>query len=377
MNKNKELFDIEMNNGIVFNIFNQRKENQHLLPVFLSQQEIQIDSVNSWWAGRRIPASRVGIKELFWQLNDISLDFLAEKSLGLSLSDHYWIRPTEEIKWEDVNFFQNTFSEDIGQLLITGDWNGGDLHSPDNTSDGVLRKRWKIIDGKRCLIKGSTSSLMQTQTFREVFAGKIAELLFKPFESEIEFVTPYWLINDKDIYYSVCPSFITTDTEYVSFNQINRAYTRQTGQTQFTFCRDFYKDFEYVLDLTLILDYIILNEDRHFGNFGMIRDTNNGEWKYPAPVFDSGSSLFFETREIDIVLLNSKPFNKKFDRQIQEVQTEIYMDPILLVKKYIEELYWDSFKNAQEDKERLERIFKVCEKQIENLIMEQKPHFSL
>ena len=109
MNKETELFDMEMINGNIYKTDNFRDENKKLLPVFLmdlKNDENYTDSVIKWWRSRRIPGSRDGLKELFFNLDNISLDALAEKSLGLSLSDQYWIRPSEDIQWKDINFFQ-------------------------------------------------------------------------------------------------------------------------------------------------------------------------------------------------------------------------------------------------------------------------------
>lgn len=43
------------------------------------------------------------------------------------------------------------------------------MFSPDNSSDGNLKKKWKIINGKRCLIK-SGNSLNNQEPFNEVIA---------------------------------------------------------------------------------------------------------------------------------------------------------------------------------------------------------------
>lgn len=40
-----------------------------------------------------------------------------------------------------------------------------------------------------------------------------------------------------------------------------------------------------------ILDYLILNEDRHLNNFGIIRNVNNLNWIDIVPIFDNGQSL--------------------------------------------------------------------------------------
>ena len=42
----------------------------------------------------------------------------------------------------------------------------------------------------------------------------------------------------------------------------------------------------------LVFDALTYNEDRHFGNFGLLRDNHTGKITAPAPVFDNGISLF-------------------------------------------------------------------------------------
>ena len=57
-------------------------------------------------------------------------------------------------------------------------------------------------------------------------------------------------------------------------------YYRQQGE-------DFYQQ---LVDM-LVFDAVILNEDRHYGNFGVLRYNKSGEIVAPAPVFDNGVSL--------------------------------------------------------------------------------------
>ena len=42
----------------------------------------------------------------------------------------------------------------------------------------------------------------------------------------------------------------------------------------------------------LVFDALIYNEDRHFGNFGVLRDNHSGNIIASAPIFDNGLSLF-------------------------------------------------------------------------------------
>lgn len=43
----------------------------------------------------------------------------------------------------------------------------------------------------------------------------------------------------------------------------------------------------------LVLDYLIVNEDRHLNNFGLIRNAVTLEWIGTAPLYDNGNSMWF------------------------------------------------------------------------------------
>ena len=75
--------------------------------------------LNVWWQNRRIPLSRSGLKEHLERNPFLTPDVLQIKSWGLSLSDHYWMNPAAKpLEWEEINFFDNVFSEDAGDLLF-------------------------------------------------------------------------------------------------------------------------------------------------------------------------------------------------------------------------------------------------------------------
>ena len=98
------------------------------------------------------------------------------ENYGLSLSDQYWIRPDHsKIQWKDINFFENLFSEDVGSALFGGPFSGNFM-SPDNTSDGWLRKKWVIQNQKRVLLK-SGSGESQQEPLNEVLANMICDRL--------------------------------------------------------------------------------------------------------------------------------------------------------------------------------------------------------
>ena len=49
-----------------------------------------------------------------------------------------------------------------------------------------------------------------------------------------------------------------------------------------------------------VLDAIICNTDRHFGNFGLMIDSQTNKISSPAPLFDHGNSLFALATETDL-----------------------------------------------------------------------------
>lgn len=105
---------------------------------------------------------------------------LLTKSRGLSLSDQYWIRPDgSDYRWEDVNFYENGFSEDVGDMLFGSSViRDCDFVSPDNTCNGVLKKRWKIIDGKRGPIKAGNE--LSQECCNEVIASVLCKAMDIP-----------------------------------------------------------------------------------------------------------------------------------------------------------------------------------------------------
>ena len=75
----------------------------------------------------------------------------------------------------------------------------------------------------------------------------------------------------------------------------------------------------------LVFDALIYNEDRHFGNFGVLRDNQSGQIIAPAPVFDNGFSLFCYAGEEDYGDLDeyaktrSNPYNISYEEVCAEV----------------------------------------------------------
>lgn len=96
-------------------------------------------------------------------------------------------------------------------------------------------------------------------------------------------------MNWRGILASCCKLFTGINTAYIPIGLI----VREGGLKA---CLEYYEKlgpeaYEEVKSM-LVFDAVIYNEDRHFGNFGVLRDNHSGALLGAAPVFDNRLSLF-------------------------------------------------------------------------------------
>jgi hypothetical protein len=333
MHKEIPVADIEIddnNNGI--SRIDEVCNREHLpLGIIDQNNKPGVAFLNDWWVGRGIPASRLGLRETLELLGIEHSQKLLVKGFGLSLSDQYWVCPKDKgLTWQDINFFDHDFSPDVGNALF-GELKGTkeiNFISPDNTSDGWLRKKWIIKEGKRALIKSGSRPYRQ-EPFNEVMASALCKRMNI---SHIE----YTLVLNQGEPISICDNFINRNTELISAWRI--MLTEPIGKNDsrykhFTSCCKNLKieNINDYINKMLALDYIIANTDRHFNNFGVIRNAESLEWVGPAPVFDSGTSLWHDaetgTDKIGAGNQNkSKPFRSTHREQIKLVNDFAWLD---------------------------------------------------
>ena len=84
------------------------------------------------------------------------------------------------------------------------------------------------------------------------------------------------------------------------------------------------KDARIKMENMYILDFLMMNEDRHLNNFGIIRDVNTLKWLDVAPIFDNGQSLNIQDYSDNEVVIsgNGRLFYKvkAFDEIIKVVK---------------------------------------------------------
>ena len=147
--------------------------NPELLPLGGSQGA---DSLRKWWLRRAVPISQGNIAALLQQEGIPSTQSLLVRNLGLSLSDHYWIKPNgSELTWKDVSLFSNSFRDPLESMQIQHPHGAASTstqtpaYSPSASLQGDLIKKWLIVDDTRCLLKGNRGANSQ-QNLNEVLA---------------------------------------------------------------------------------------------------------------------------------------------------------------------------------------------------------------
>ncbi len=334
-----------------------------------------------WWRHRAIPESREGLDAVLSKgglRHSFEIPF---KSLGLSLTDQYWIAPkNESIEWSAVNYFDNPTKADIPHIstnkseirnsILTStpaSWlaNVG-LNSPDNTSEGELPKRW-IWDGKHfILLKGG--GVLNQEPFNEV----VATALYKRLFDEDEY-TSYSLYEDGGHVVCACPDFITRASEYIPAYYVNKLSKQANHHSDYQHyiecCSKLgVPDTEQRLSKMIVSDDILANTDRHLRNFGLIRNVETLEYT-TAPLFDTGASLWFNT-PIDVLERGdftycTKPFYEDAKRQLLLVNDYSWLDFDAL-EGFVDEV-GDILSGNAELKDRISLICSGIEYRIERL----------
>lgn len=335
MNKNKKVFDFEYNKEehIIVNFERNYPDNERYAPFgIIKNNEIDKSKFNKWWKNRQIPASRNRLKEVL-QKSDIydedNFDLLDAKAYCLSLSDQYWVKRKEEnIFWKDINFFENEFSEDIGKILFSGGSTNQSitLNTPDMTSNGNYEKRWKIINGERFLVKAG-SKMINQEPFNEVIATKLYERIL----NDDEYIK-YEIVFENKKAVSICKNFINTNTELIPAWKINDFFEDKENENKYNHYIRCLNELNIpnanlLTDKMIICDFILANKDRHFNNFGVIRNVETLQFEKVAPIFDNGCSLWYDENDIYVgEFFLTKPFEEYEEDQVNLVKNIDWLD---------------------------------------------------
>lgn len=300
------------------------EEKKNLLPLTL---ELSEEGLEKWLRHRTIPKNRAFVHNFLAKCG-LSLNRpmnIISVSKGLSLNDCYWVVEEDfQGSFEKHNLYDNRFSNVLATLVFTG--YGSSVRSsfqssPEFTTNGMLPKCWRRIDGKIYLYKGGTSGAANTgfEPYSEYYAYQIAQAL--GFDA-----VAYNLSTWKGNLCSTCELFTSKEQSFIPIG-----YLKTKGGMKAV--REYYRNLgeEYVkaLDDMIVFDAIICNVDRHFGNFGLMVDNQTNEIVAPAPLFDHGNSLF------NFAMGDDWDSDENLEVYIESLQPSVYDDFLLSAKEVL------------------------------------------
>ena len=318
-------FDIEKNgsewrrSNSIENI-SPYKENLNLWPHGLHQytdiKERNNYFLEKWLHRRRSPYERPNVGYLLGNLVN-PYGFL-DINMGMSLRDTYWIVPADcekNYKWKDWSPYTHRLDEEYSRLAMSVSRH---LHKPkpslritcEPTTAGTMRKCWVNRKGGIYLRKGFKHQAADNRVppVWEFYAAQVAQAL------GISHV-PHSLIsytNDEGRTEPLCECKCFTSEKVGYAPAIARledccaidAAGRQWDWDSIynldahkeilseIFGADFYADM-------MLLDSIILHQNRHLGNWGYLVDNGTGNYIGPAPLTAHGYSMLITAGDLN------------------------------------------------------------------------------
>ncbi len=293
---------------------------------------------NDWLNKRVLPSKREGLEQVIKQFGK---DFLKNKNYA-SLTDHYWIKKRDET-YRKINFFENRYDTQVGDMFFTP-WikmqKSKEIHSPDLTCGGILKKRWIQDKNKNSFLIKAGSKKTHQDPLSEVLVSTVVERMDK----ECLKSAGYELHIEGLEMCSITKNFVTIDTELVSLKDIYFNVQKEENESAYKHtlkCIEAYNipnGREY-LNWMIFVDNLTANEDRNLSNIGFIRDAKTLEFIGPAPLFDCANA-YWNTGAINEDE-KSKLFKQEEKNIVKKLKKEVDIDAVFkdggykeVIKKY-------------------------------------------
>lgn len=266
------------------------KDNGSGLSPFVGHADLK--KIKQWWEMRAVPDSRAGIQEILKNKECHTCGLYLAKNLALSMTDTYWLRPDRtNLQYDDVKF-SNFIIYHAGKAP----YHNAASYDPNASLGGQMQKYWDLDHEIPILIKESYKHYGQ-QSVNEVFASRIHELQ----GCDIPFVRYTATVTEEHGTICKCEAFTSDKIEFIPAYEIAES---QKGINALSACENYIElCVRYGIDRPLIqdfmdyqtmTDFVISNTDEHLANFGVLRDADTMKLIGPAPIFDSGNSMFFD-----------------------------------------------------------------------------------
>lgn len=277
MNKDKPILSF----CCLRNIFDEPSFQE--LSWYVTYRPIGYKTLTGFLERRKAPKHREHIQRLLERYGCDDLEGFLNVTHAVSLNDTFWVKQAQSgLTWDHVSLYQNAFDQLISEAAFDGSASNSELSttSPEFGTDGNYAKCW-IREGKDIYLYKTGSSRYEVEPLSEFLAAQLAAIL--------------------------CPSFVDYDLgfyrgKFISkcrlFTSESKGLAKAVGIFQekrtIPTLLDYFErlgsgdDFRRMC----ILDALIFNPDRHYGNFGVLFNTETMDTICMCPVFDHNRSLF-------------------------------------------------------------------------------------
>lgn len=289
------------------------------------------ENMRKWWSIRAVPGTRKTMEQVLRDNDCLNNEAYLVKNLGLSLVDSYWICPLDmQIKWDDINLYEQGryYNHKMPYHNATS-------YDPNASLGGQMDKYWDMSQDTPVLVK-TASAYGGQQAINEVFATTFHKAL----QNEVSYVE--YMIRKRTVDNSMqclCNSFTSKQIEFVSAFEIIESQKRRNDKS---LCETFIEAcvdngiarhvIQDYMDYQIITDFIISNTDEHLLNFGVLRDADSMELIGPAPIFDSGNSMFYSDERlfpytrVELLAKKITAFHDKEEKMLAHVKNPNVVD---------------------------------------------------
>ncbi|MCM1210953.1 MAG: hypothetical protein NC318_05065 [Blautia sp.] len=252
-----------------------------------------VQIIKSYLSNRVLSLSRDNAKQIYaaFQIPQIdSIDNRVDiciKCKGVSIQDSYWIREdTEIVYWKNVNIRQNKL-RDIVDISLSGfdPTIATSSICPELTTKGLFRKGWIHLGNELYMLKSDrTNNYINTNM--EILAADILTC-FENVAESITYVGDIKETSEGTEFISICKNFVGEQYSFIEAWEVME-YTKRCNIDFKKYCLD---KWGALFASIPVLDYIIVNTDRHTQNYGFFMNNNTGRLEHLAPLFDFNCAL--------------------------------------------------------------------------------------
>lgn len=251
-----------------------------------------LTKIRKWWQMRAVPASRKTMQDMIRRAGYLNSSEYLAKNLAISVTDAYWICPiNSNLEYEDVKLTNLTYVN-VDKVPLHSDTS----YDVNASLGGQMDKYWDLNFRPPVLVKKATTHFGQ-QAANEVFAT----ILHTMQKTDIPFVSYRAERAEDGGLLCKCKAFTSDRKEFVPAYEVLHSEKIPNNmnyyQSYINICVKHGLDLDVIqrfMDYQTLTDFLLSNEDEHLCNFGVLRDPDTLEFLGPAPIFDSGNSMFYQ-----------------------------------------------------------------------------------